>query len=178
MVQNANLINTNIKVSHFINNSRNWDTNKIDTELQNIINPNILEKIKETIIPKNELQDKLYWRCSKNGWFSTKSASDMIEDESILQPNKACEWIWKLDTQPKIKNFIWKMSINGIPTKAKLDERKIVVTRHCELCNHHLEDLTHLIIECPITKQIIAKFDRTILNDINKIRIQNKKKSS
>ena len=119
---------------------------------------------------------KLYWRCSKNGWFSTKSASDLIEEESNTQPNYLCEWIWKLDTQSKIKNFIWKISINGLPTKAKLDERRIAVTRHCELCNHHLEDLFHLLFECPRTKQIVAKIDWTILTELNKINLQNKKK--
>ena len=115
---NPQAIDKTLRVADFIQNSNQWDIDKLNL----VLDPQSVQEISRVHIPTNKIQDRLYWGPSKNGWFSTNSAFTYITKNKSKQ-NTDIEWIWKLDTFPKVKNFIWKMALDGIPTKATLRKR-------------------------------------------------------
>ena len=52
-------------------------------------------------------QDKLAWKHSPKGSFDLSSAY-LLASEPLPDPAFQGKWIWKLDTLPRIKTFIWK----------------------------------------------------------------------
>ena len=71
--------------------------------------------------------------------------------ESKGHKKSEIQWIWQLDCQPKVKHFLWRTSRDGIPTKEKLQQRRIAMPMQCEFCNHHTENFAHLFLECQVT---------------------------
>ena len=61
---------------------------------------------------------------------------------------------------------MWRMSKGGLPTKGKLQQRIIVVPMHCELCNHHSEDFSHLFLECQFVKNIVQQNNQKTFNKL------------
>jgi hypothetical protein len=57
--------------------------------------------------------------------------------------------VWKLPVLPKIRNFVWKMIKNGLPTNANRRYRHITVDASCELCSEWNEDCYHTMMGCP-----------------------------
>ena len=78
VAKNKDNIDPNITVSYFISGTREWDGNKILSILTPHLDQFIIDKIKEIQITKNPFLDRLYWRESTDGWFSTKSSVNMI----------------------------------------------------------------------------------------------------
>ena len=158
-----NAENEQLKVEHFITPEKNWKKN----ELLQIVPSNVVDKIIAIPIPRNDIEDRIVWAPSKNGWFSTASALSLITKESLMNPNPN-NWIWKLDTYPKVKNFLWKIDMNGLPTKQRLSEKQVAVPPGCLMCNSLHEDSIHLMIKCPhtlkITKSINANTEHTLRN--------------
>ena len=53
--------------------------------------------------------------------------SDLQCEELLTQSN---DWLWKMDTTPKVKNFIWRMTKDGLATSKRLAGKGVVVTNH------------------------------------------------
>jgi hypothetical protein len=47
---------------------------------------------------------------------------------------------------PKVRNFIWKLIKNGLPTNANCRYRHIIVDASCELCGATCEDCYHAVV--------------------------------
>ena len=50
--------------------------------------------------------------------------------------------------QQKVKNFIWRVCHNAMPTKLALVQRTIISEPMCERCNSAVEDLIHALWSC------------------------------
>ena len=61
-------------------------------------------------------------------------------------------WIWNLECAPKVKDFLWRVTKNGLPTLVKLAQRGIGLPTNCPSCDMNHEDLEHLHFRCQITK--------------------------
>jgi hypothetical protein len=57
--------------------------------------------------------------------------------------------VWKLQVIPKVRNFIWKMVKNGLPTNENRFARHIVQNASCEICYNPREDCYHAVMLCP-----------------------------
>ena len=57
-------------------------------------------------------------------------------------------WIWKLDTLPKIINFLWLCMHKSVLVKNTLFSRGIIEENNCSLCKRMLETIGHLLREC------------------------------
>ena len=149
------MINKEATVNEFFNSEKKWDK----TKLEQVLPLEIASEVLEEQIPENDLQDQLYWAPCKNDGLSTSSAIKLIakEERQVQNPNK---WIWKLDTYPKVKNFLWKVDMNGLPTKARLLQKHIHVTPDCLMCNCRLENTEHLLISCPHTQNIVRSINK------------------
>ncbi|XP_074300283.1 uncharacterized protein LOC141631523 [Silene latifolia] len=95
------------------------------------------------------------WRLSVDGSFSIKSAAWLVQ--GVFNYNDRISpyaWIWKCDLPPKIKFFLWKTCVDGLPTKERLQRYHVHVPLHCILCNHHTEDRDHFFFNYPILHNV------------------------
>ena len=63
----------------------------------------------------------------------------------------------KIDTLPKIINFLWLCMHNSLPVRAVLAMRGIIRDSSCLLCNNSSETIRHLLIECVVAKEFWYK---------------------
>jgi len=66
--------------------------------------------------------DKLAWADSPKGTFELRSAykiaMGIVDDSPFL-----AEWLWKANTLPRIKTFLWMCANNSIRVKVCLEKR-------------------------------------------------------
>ncbi|KAF3970206.1 hypothetical protein CMV_006074 [Castanea mollissima] len=93
-------------------------------------------------------EDKIIWKFSKDGNFSTKSAYDLANLAQEQLPSFLGQWIWKLDVLPKIVNFLWLILYNSMPVRDVLASRGIDCNRRCPLCKDLPKSINHLLREC------------------------------
>jgi hypothetical protein len=97
----------------------------------------------------------------KNGKYSVKSAYHYcIEDTldlSHLEAQGNWSLIWRIKAPPKIKNFIWRLCQNCIPTRTRLLEKGVNCSGDCVLCDADIEDNMHIFMSCNINKQVWYK---------------------
>jgi hypothetical protein len=55
---------------------------------------------------------------------------------------------------PKVRNFIWKLVRNGLPTNENCCHRHIAEEAGCELCFQRCEDGFHVVMTCPHAKGV------------------------
>ena len=75
---------------------------------------------------------------------------DDVEDVGIID----ADWIWKLDTLPKIKTFLWRCVHNSIGVKTCLARRGFGDDEGCPVCLREPETILHAFRDCPRVKQI------------------------
>jgi len=139
------------KVCDFMHNKQ-WNVSML---AQTINNPIIVQKIIGIPIPFNEVQDSFCWGLSTSGAFSTKSATWLTQGSySLEDPPWPFRWIWRIDTMPKIKIFIWQMCLNALPVRGLLFRRGGYVDPQCPLCFDDIESIQHLFKECAHTQPV------------------------
>ncbi|CAJ2652968.1 unnamed protein product [Trifolium pratense] len=75
--------------------------------------------------------DTLVWNWEKDGAYSVRSAYHVICDEkerslpgpSVTRKNKVWKEIWKAPVPNKVKNFMWRLTKNILPTRANLHKK-------------------------------------------------------
>ncbi|MBA0721296.1 hypothetical protein Golax_008855 [Gossypium laxum] len=100
-----------------------------------------------------EEEDRLIWIHDNNGVFSLKKLSKLlikgVEDISF-----AFDKIWKLKVPPRVKSFLWMISINRLPTKEFLTRRGVQLRqleRGCSWCDKELESANLWLISVTAT---------------------------
>uniref|UniRef100_A0A2N9IFR8 Uncharacterized protein n=1 Tax=Fagus sylvatica TaxID=28930 RepID=A0A2N9IFR8_FAGSY len=58
--------------------------------------------------------------------------------------------IWSVKVPFKIRNFLWRVCIDALPTLVKLQRRTIVSTACCSFCQAEDEDIMHALWTCPL----------------------------
>ena len=81
---------------------------------------------------------------------ATWLASDQIQEPTLWQ----FRWIWRIDTMPKIKIFLWQMCHNALPIRGTLLRRGCRIDPQCPLCLTDIETANHLFDECLQTKEV------------------------
>lgn len=149
----------------------NYDKNSIipTIGLQTILLTNLAPLLR--ILGSTTVHNHLYWKTSKDGWFHTSATYELITKQQEIT-NYPYEWIWKLDTRPKIKNFMWKLLNNGLPIKARLQKNRAIVPTCCTFYNHSLEDSEHLFLTCPFTTNMINQIKQNIAGLISMVHTQ------
>ncbi|GAU21787.1 hypothetical protein TSUD_329120, partial [Trifolium subterraneum] len=105
-------------------------------------------------------QDTLIWNWEKDGVYSVRSAYHLLCDEKArLQPGPSCPkrsklWkeIWRAPVPNKVKNFIWRLAKNILPTRTNLHNKGIKLDLQCPLCFREEESSQHLFLKCDIFK--------------------------
>ena len=86
---------------------------------------------------RSDMDDFLAWHYDKKGVFSVKSAYHVLDDidtrENRTQQGESssgtgrhgCEWnaIWKLKCLPKVRQFLWRLAHNSLPSNEYQEKR-------------------------------------------------------
>lgn len=62
--------------------------------------------------------------------------------------------IWKIQTAPKLKHFLWRMLSRALATGEELERRRINPDKFCKRCVTEIESTDHIFFTCPHALQI------------------------
>ncbi|KAF4347301.1 hypothetical protein F8388_000613 [Cannabis sativa] len=106
-------------------------------------------------------EDELIWNPTIDGEYTVASSYRMkqSEKEGAETSNKSITkgwWtaVWHSNLTPKIKNFIWRVCHNWVPSKTELAKRGIKLDRTCTGCWNQIETISHAIWQCPRLKYV------------------------
>ncbi|KAG7590171.1 hypothetical protein ISN44_As07g023610 [Arabidopsis suecica] len=154
-----------LKVSALIDGRTGfWNSEMLD----DLFLPQDIQTIK-AIKPLVSQEDFYIWSHNKSGDFSVKSAywvadlakSAAIRNEACVQPstNELKKLVWKTQTDPKIKIFLWKILSGVLPVAENLNTRGLNVDVTCQVCGELGESTNHTLFLCPLARQIWALSD-------------------
>lgn len=107
-----------------------WDWSKISFELH----VDIKLTIQATPISLTRRgKDVLAWSESPQGKFELKSAYKLVESFES-DSNFAVMWIWRADTLPRIRFFLWQCVHNNIKVKVCLVRIGVIEVDKCPIC--------------------------------------------
>ncbi|CAJ2636059.1 unnamed protein product [Trifolium pratense] len=135
-------------------NSKTWDFDKIRGIFDNIT----LRRIMQTPLYAFVRDDKLVWKLEQDGVYSVRSAYKQCVNDAGYQDRHgvAGQWnnIWHAKIPPKVKNLIWRIGRDVLPTRKKLNSRGVQCPMHCVVCNDGDEYSTHILFSC--TSSVLA----------------------
>jgi hypothetical protein len=147
--------------------TRWWKTSLI----QSIFLPSEAAHICSIALSPGNQPDKLIWRGNSSGLFSVRSAyhlekerrsRDSGESSSASISSETWRRIWNLKVPGVVRNFIWRMCHNLLPTKVNLFQRKIVPDTLCPMCGIEPETSGHIIWNCDSSKAVWMECGRRI----------------
>jgi hypothetical protein len=97
-------------------------------------------------------QDKMIWRHSADGQFSTSSAYVLFFAANIRFPCASA--IWKSKATPHCKFFMWLVVHWRCLTSDNLQRRGWPNNATCQLCVAAPKTCTHLFVHCPFATQV------------------------
>ena len=133
---------------------RQWDRRKLtylfdQATMNNNLNIHLTQQFQH---------DQAFWSLSANGEYSIKLAYAALRiTNSANHPNlhnKDEKNLWKLKLNARLKNLLWKMVWNTLPTCLVLINRFVLSFVNCYLCNNAIESIEHLFIQCDWATQI------------------------
>lgn len=98
--------------------------------------------------------DRIAWKYSVTGQFSTKSAHILAYGGDPLAMNESWEWVWKSPTHPRIIMFIWMAGHQKIPTNYQLHKRGMDISLGCPRCRNGVEDTSHALRDYPMAARV------------------------
>ncbi|XP_058749860.1 uncharacterized protein LOC131622856 [Vicia villosa] len=133
-----------------------------------------LDKVKEVIgdveaahvigIPLSaELgEDTLIWNAEKDGEFSVKTAYHQLcssrrknsPSASVSVLDSLWKPLWKTSVPNKIKEFLWRLVKDILPTRSNICKKGINIDSSCPLCGCSPENSSHLFIHCDFVKRM------------------------
>ncbi|XP_075665170.1 uncharacterized protein LOC142634796 [Castanea sativa] len=115
-------------------------------------------------LSRRRVPDSVYWKHSKDGKFTVKSAykvaRSLLEKEDWAEPssgggiNKVWAAIWKLRIPNKIKVFGWRACHDILPTKRNLKKKRILSDESCLFCSRFQESTIHILWECTAAQDV------------------------
>ena len=127
-----------------------WDWSKLSVQLPN----DILTEINAMpySLGASFEEDRLIWIGVKHGDFALKSAYSLAIRCSEEEEEFRGFWVWKVDTLPRIKSFIWKCLHNSIGVGDCLAKRHLSELDRCPICLTEVETIIHRLQDCKRVK--------------------------
>lgn len=136
------------------------------------------EDVKEILkIPlmRNGDQDESFWRGTKQGKYSVKSAYKIAIElfskcgrNLASSSNKDNIWkkIWRCKVAPKVNHFMWRVCMNNLPTNDNLI-RVIKIDSTYLQCGEEMETITHILFKFPHAAQVWRLCPLRMENNLN-----------
>ncbi|KAF7812868.1 ribonuclease H [Senna tora] len=148
------LINHTSRVSSLIQDGR-WQTD----ELTELIPSKVIESIHNIPLPQFPREDKLIWKIDPSGKYNAKNGYKFLIASVDCSPS-ALPWnkIWKLNCSENIKQFIWLLANNALPTNELRSSRGLSAGSTCRRCNTAPETSLHCLRDCDESLAVWARF--------------------
>ncbi|XP_013658605.2 uncharacterized protein LOC106363406 [Brassica napus] len=150
-----------LKVKDIINADGNqWNYDK----LQELFYPQDIKQILK-FPPVKSRSNFWIWKFNKSGDFSVKSAFWLVnqyDKESVLEAkalpslNPLKQQVWKISSEPKIKNFLWKALSSALPVDEGFSRRGMKAEEFCQICGSFQETINHVLFSCESARQVWA----------------------
>lgn len=122
----------NLRVSDLVlPNSGEWNIPVI-----RVILPHYEDMIRELVPSCYMEKDEQVWLFTKTAKYSTKSGYKILSQPPYLM-DRQFNWInnvWKVETTPKVKTFLWKLHSGALASKFNLAARGISMNIACKRC--------------------------------------------
>lgn len=136
-----------IKVYSLLDEAGQWDVDLLkDLFMERDINS--ILSIPRPIYPG---EDSLYWEGDNKGTYSVKRGYWYL-NEGSLRPNVAPTFprnqLWKIDAPFKVRNLLWRVIKNVIPTKINISLKKVENDGLCVFCENGVDSIDHVFLRC------------------------------
>ncbi|KAJ1421642.1 Reverse transcriptase zinc-binding domain [Sesbania bispinosa] len=101
--------------------------------------------------------DSVVWGGTPNGDFSTKSAYNLIENNSGNVSDPGWRAVWRWEGHEQAKCLLWVILNNGLKTRNKGFRRGFMDTNTCALRNSHEETSIHILRDCVKVRELWYK---------------------
>ncbi|ESQ47071.1 hypothetical protein EUTSA_v10028075mg [Eutrema salsugineum] len=118
--------------------------------------PGYEQHIRRLPLSSSRPSDRLVWLPQKNGKYSVRSGYGLSVSETIPERQRNFNWqknIWKLQTVPKVKQFLWRAVVEAFPVGVELVRRGIQVDFACKICGNP-ETITHVLRDCQLARKV------------------------
>ncbi|KAK9988414.1 hypothetical protein SO802_028653 [Lithocarpus litseifolius] len=122
------------------------------------------EAICDILLSRRHVPDSVYWKHSKDGNFTLKSAykvaksllkkEDWAGSSSGGGVSRVWAAIWKLRIPNKMKVFGWRACHDILPTRRNLKKKRVLLDELCPLCSRVQESTIHALRECEAAQDI------------------------
>ncbi|GKC31910.1 RNA-directed DNA polymerase, eukaryota, partial [Tanacetum coccineum] len=95
-----------------------------------------------------------------------KDVRSMLDEAFLLKMEVPTRWIKSIPI--KVNVFAWKLYLDRLPTRSNLSRRNVSLpSLACPLCDHVLEDSSHLFFGCSVAKDIQKLICRWLNLDVH-----------
>lgn len=132
-------------IAHYaLNGGWNW------LVLQWLLPGDVCDKIAGLKSPSPVRDDFPCWNLTSNGFFSLKSAFELLQDPSHAQvaANPIFDMVWKWAGPNRIKALLWKISHDRLMTNTERKKRGMTSDDLCPRCHRCPETIMHLLRDC------------------------------
>lgn len=127
-----------------------------------VFNPFEAQQIVNIPVSRRLPVDRLVWHFEKNGLYSVKSAYHLLKNDNsrnIAESSNSSNlpfWkaIWKIKAPNSVRNFIWRLARDILPTRSRLERKGIILDTQCPLCCKNSETSSHLFMHCDMAKLV------------------------
>jgi hypothetical protein len=142
----------------FVADSRMWNTNLI----YQIFLPSEAHDIVNIPLTSSESDDFLFWSGERHGEYSVRSDHHLLCNEKVLNQSglSSSLWdnlwklIWKIPLPTRVRNFMWRLAHDIIPTRCTLRRRGVSLDVVCPLCFDKEESSQHLFMLCSFSQKV------------------------
>ena len=126
--------------------TRSWGGEVID----HVFNPAEVEVIKAIPLSSSSQANTLIWPFNPSGQYSMKSGYRFLQENAknshaLAQDSAFWKKVWSLEVPSKVKNFVWCVCREALPTRKNLQRRKITPDDLYDLCKARDEDCSHAL---------------------------------
>ncbi|CAI9268429.1 unnamed protein product [Lactuca saligna] len=106
----------------------------------------------ESFLP-NSQPDRWVCSISGDGVYHVNVVRELIDTVGLSNEGGKIDWIPEVPT--KVRCFVWRAVLNGIPTACALQKRGINFNSvMCSYCDLEREDTDHALIKCPMAAKV------------------------
>jgi hypothetical protein len=129
-------------------NVKLWDKCRIES----IFPTHIAKRIFEIPLFDTLEDDKLVWVDNTNGVYSVKSGYKVMLNITgklhEVSLHESWHSLWNISAPPKAKHLLWRICQGCLPTRMRLQEKRVPCPLLCPLCNQENEDDWHVLFTC------------------------------
>lgn len=92
-------------------------------------------------------------------WLACSLDQSEVRKAAMVRPsvNELKSKVWKVNTAPKIRIFMWKALSNALFVTDELIARGMKVDPRCERCGFANESINHVLFVCPVARLLWAQ---------------------